>query len=174
MSVRSLLRCAVAFAVAAPLCALADSLNVKTGAWEMATVTVTTGMPVPAEALARMPPEQRAKLNEVFLARAGKSRTHVKKSCVTQKDLDQDRVIKSDDEGHCSRKVLSKSADKIVFEQTCEAPRASTSTLTIEAKTPESIVYSMDIVPRGAGGKVHVDINGRWLAASCAGIKDRD
>ena len=69
---------------------------------------------------------------------------------------------------------LSKSADKIAFEMTCEAPHAATSTPTIEAKTPESVVYSMDIVHGGAGGKVHVDISGRWLAASCAGIKDRD
>ncbi len=41
----------------------------------------------------------------------------------------------------------------------------------IEAETPESIVGSIDIVQSG-GGKVHGNIKGRWLGASCAGIKD--
>jgi hypothetical protein len=171
MFVKNLLRCAIAFAVATPLYVLADSLNAKTGAWEMTTTTLTTGMPAPAAALAKMPSEQRAKIEKMMQSRAGKPSTHVMKSCVTQKKLDQDRIIKSDDEGQCKKKIISKSANKIVFEQTCAAPRASTSTVMIEAKTPESIVASMDMVQGGASGKVHVDIKGRWLGANCAGIK---
>lgn len=172
MFIRSLLRCAVACAVASPLYALADSLNAKAGAWEMTMTTLTTGMPAPAEALAKMPPEQRAKIEQAMQARAGKPSTHVTKSCVTKEDLDQDRVIKSDDEDQCTRKIISKSANKIVFEQTCAAPHASTSSVTVEAKTPESIVASMDMVQGGASGKIHVDIKGRWLGASCAGIEE--
>ena len=172
MFTRSVLRCAVAIAVATPMCALADSLNVKTGAWEMTTTTLMTGMPAPAEALAKMPPEQRAKFEKAMQARADKPSTHLTKSCVTEVDLDQDRMISSDDEAQCTRKFISKSATKIAYEQTCEAPHASTSTVMIEAKTPESLVVSMDMVQGGASGKVHVDIKGRWLGASCAGIKD--
>jgi hypothetical protein len=36
------------------------------------------------------------------------------------------------------------------------------------------MVVSMDMVQGGSAGKVHVDIKGRWLGASCAGIKDAD
>lgn len=172
MFARNALGCAVAFAIATPLSALADSFNAKAGAWEMTTTTLTAGMPVPAEALAKMPPEQRARIEKAMQARAGRPGTHVTKSCVTKKDLDQDRVIKSDDEGKCRKKIVSKSASKIVFEQTCAAPHASTSTVMIEARTPESIVASMDMVQGSAGGKVHVDIRGRWLGASCAGISE--
>ncbi len=43
----------------------------------------------------------------------------------------------------------------------------------LEAKTPETIVGSIDLT-RAGSGKVHVDIKGRWLGASCAEIKDRD
>jgi len=161
---------AVALAVAMPLHALADSLNAKAGAWEMTTTTLSKGMPVPADSLAKMPPEQRAKIEKAIQARAGKLVTHVTKKCLTQADLDQDRVIKSDDEGQCKRKIISKSASKIVLEQTCAAPRASTSTMMIEARTPENIVSSIDIVQGDASGKIHVDIKGRWLGTSCAGI----
>ena len=41
----------------------------------------------------------------------------------------------------------------------------------IEAKTPDSIVAVVDTA-QGSGGKIHVDIKGRWLGASCAGIEE--
>jgi hypothetical protein len=172
MFIRNLLRCAIALTVAMPLYALADSFNAKPGAWEITTTTLTKGMLIPAQALANMPPAQRARVEQSMQARSGKPSTHVTKSCVTKTDLDQDRVLKSDDEENCKKKIVSKSASKIVYEQTCTAPNASKSTVKVEAMTPESIAASMDMVQGGAGGKIHVDIKGRWLGASCAGIKD--
>jgi len=174
MVLKRLIQCAVALAVAAPLYAHADSLNAKPGAWEMTTTTLTTGVPVPAEELAKMPPAQRARIEETMRSRAGKPRTRVKKSCITKKDLDQDRIIKSDDEGQCKNKIISKSSRKIVLEQTCGASHASTATVVIETKTPESISARMDMVQGGASGKVHVDITGRWLSPDCSGIKNDD
>jgi hypothetical protein len=171
MPVKTLLRCTIAFAVAMPLYALADSFNAKPGAWEITTTTLTQGMLIPAEAMANMTPAQRAKIEKTMQARSGKPRTHVTKNCVTQKRLDQDGMIASDNEEHCKKKILSKSASKIVYEQTCPAPNASKSTVKVEAVTPESIAASMDMVQGGGGGKIHVDIKGRWLGASCAGIK---
>ena len=155
--------------------ALADSLNAKPGAWEMTTTTLTTGMPAPPDMLAKMSPEQRTKIKAMMQARAGKPTTHVHASCMTQKDLDEDRIIKkSDDEDQCAQKIITKSANRLVIEKTCPAPRASTSQITVEAKTPERIVAGIDMKQGGADGKVHVDIKGHWLRASCAGIKDGD
>lgn len=155
--------------------ALADSFNAKPGAWEMTITTLTTGMPVSPDMLAKMSPEQRAKIEAMMQARAGKPSTHVYQSCMTQKDLDEDRIIKkSDDEDQCTQKIITKSANRLVIEKTCPAPRASTSQMTMEAKTPESIVASINMVQGGADGKAHVDIKGHWLRTSCAGIKDGD
>jgi hypothetical protein len=172
MFIRNLLRCAIAFVVAMPMYTFAASFNAKPGAWEITTTTLTTGMMIPAEALANMPPAQRAKIEKSMQARSGKPSTHVTKNCVTQKKLDQDSMIASDDEEHCKKKIITKSASKIVYEQTCAAPNASRSTVKVEAMTPESIAASMNMVQGGGGGKIHVDIKGRWLGASCAGIKD--
>jgi hypothetical protein len=173
MPVKIFLRCAVAFAVAIPVYALADSFNAKPGAWEITMTTLTKGMMIPAEDLADMPPAQRARIEKAMQARAGKPSTHVTKSCVTKADLDQDRVLKSDEDEHCKKNIISKSASKIVYEQTCSGPEASKSTVTVEAKSPESLAATMDMVQqRSGGGKIHVDIKGKWLGASCAGIKD--
>ena len=174
MNPQNLFRCLITLAAAVPLLAHADSLNARPGAWEMTTSTTTSGMMVPPDVLANMSPEQRAKIEKSMKAHEGKARTHVTKTCVTKEDLDQDRMLKSNDdddgEGKCVKKVVTKTSTKLVMEQTCAAPRGGSATTMIETKTPETVVAVMDMT-RGTGGKVHVDIKGRWLAASCAGIK---
>ncbi len=169
MFTKDIFRCALALAIVVPLHGFADALNVKTGAWEMTTTTLITGMPMPAEALAEMTPEQRARIEAMMAARAGKPSKHVSKSCVTKEDLDQDSMIKSDNVD-CKKDVISRSTTKIVVTETCDAPHASTSNVIIEARTPENVVASMDMTQPGASGKIHVDVDGRWLGASCAGI----
>jgi hypothetical protein len=173
MLFRNLLRFAIAFAVTMPLSALADSFNAKPGAWEISATTLMKGMMISAEALAGMPPEQRAMVERTMKARSGKPNTLVTKSCVTKADLDQDRMIKSEDEESCKKKIISKSASKMVYEQTCTGENAYKSTVTLEAKTPESIAATMDMVQSDGGGKVHVEMKGKWLGTSCAGIKDK-
>ena len=163
---------AVAFTM--PLCAFAESLNVKVGAWEMTTTTLMTGMMVPVEAQAKMSPEQRAMIEEAMKAYAGKPTTDVSKACVTKEDLDQDRLLMSENEDQCKRKIISKSATKIAFELTCAEPSPYKSTVTIEARTSEGIVGSMNIVQEDGSGKVHVDIKGRWLGTGCEGIEKGD
>ena len=139
---------------------------------------LTSGSLIPPDLLAKMPPEQRAKFEQSMQARSGKPMTHMSKTCVTQEDLDQNRIIKEEEEEkadglQCASKVISKSSSKLVIERTCPAPRASTAKMAMEAKTPETIVGSIDMT-RAGSGKVHVDIKGRWLGARCAEITDRD
>ena len=158
--------------------AMAESFNAKPGAWEMSITTLTAGTLIPPDVLAKMPPEQRAKFEQSMRARSGKPMTHTSKTCVTQEDLDQNRIIKEEEEEkedglQCTTKVVSKSSSKLVIDRTCPAPRASTAKMAMEAKTLENIVGSIDMT-RAESGKVHVDIKGRWLGASCAEIKDRD
>ena len=169
---KPLLQCAAALMLALPLYGFADSFNVKTGAWEMTTTTMSTGNFVPPDVLARMPPEQRAKMEQALQAHLGKPMTRVDKYCVTKEDLDQDRLFKSGNESQCTRKIVTKSATRVVLEQTCGAPRASTATVTVEARTPESVTTAVDVVQAGGGGKIHIEARGRWLGASCLGIKE--
>ena len=175
MFARTFVTIAIALVVAAPLQTFAASFNAKPGAWQMSMTTLMAGNPLPPEALANMPPENRAKVEEAMKARAGKPITITQKTCVSQKDLDQDRIIRAvKDDSNCTRKLVSKSATRLVMEQTCPEPRASTAQMTIEATTPESLTATIDMARADAKGKIHLDITGHWLGESCAGINEDD
>ncbi len=126
---------AIAAMLAAGACAGAESFNAKPGAWEMSVTTVTTGNPIPADVLEALPPDKRAEIEASMKERSGKADTDTFKSCVTQQDLDQNSMIKSESDSKCTRKVVSKSSTKIVVEQTCPPPRASTARRRSKQKT---------------------------------------
>ena len=137
--------------------------------------SVITGTLIPPDVLAKIPPERRAKLEQAMQARIGQPKIRTSKSRITQRDLDQNRLIKEESEGEepqCTTKVLSKSSSRLVIERACLAPHASTSQMTVEATTPETVVASIDRAIEGSG-KIHVDIKGHWLGTSCDEIKDR-
>jgi hypothetical protein len=173
MVARTLSAIAVALAAGISPPAVAASFNVKPGAWQMSMNILIVGTPLPAEALASMPPEKRARVEQAMKERAAKPVTVSHKACVTQKQLDQNRIIESaKDESQCARKVLSQSATKLVMEQVCPAPHASTSQMTIEARTPESLSANIVRVRGDGKGKVLMDVRGFWLGPNCAGITD--
>ena len=157
--------------------ARAESLNVKPGAWELTVTTIASGMKLSPEMAANMTPAQRIQMEQMMKARDGKPHTMTVPSCVTKEDVSQDRIIKEmedeDDDaaGQCKAKVISKSSSKLVIDQICPGPPASTGHLTIEAKTPESLVATGDRNLKGSG-KTHMDIKGKWLRASCEGIEE--
>jgi integrase len=94
MFVRTLVTIAIALGAGIPLQAFAASFDAKPGAWQMSMTTLIVGNPLPPEALESMPPEKRAKVEEAMKARAGRPITITQKTCVSQKDLDQDRIVR--------------------------------------------------------------------------------
>lgn len=172
MSVQSLIRCALACLFAAPLCLHAEPFAAKPGAWELTTTTVTTGAFIPPDEIAKMKPEERAQLEKHMQEASGKPVTRVTRTCMTRERLDQESMTAFKNGGPCKRKVVSKTAKKIVVERTCPAPRASTATWTAEAPTPETMNATSDVVLQ-AGGKMHMEIKGKWLGASCEGMGKR-
>jgi hypothetical protein len=165
---------ALAFATLVSLGARADQLNIKTGEWEMTTVGLTTGMPIPEEKLSKMSPEQRARLEQIMQAHSGKPSAHVRNTCVTKEKLAKSNIIKDDAPEGCTKKVIANSPTKVVVERTCAAPQESVSTISIEAPTPESVLVNVDRMQGGAQGKVHISIQGRWLGASCSAGTEAD
>jgi hypothetical protein len=164
-------RMVLALAMFASPCALAEALNLEVGAWEISTTTVMSGQAVPDSVLAQMPAEQRARMAAAMAARSANPTTTVTKSCMTQADLDRNSMLDTDDEGQCTQKVLSDTASKVEMQRTCTAP-ASQTTMTIEAPTRHSTVATMDMTRGEDGAKVHMEMHGKWLGTSCAGIDD--
>src|SRR5690348_6570180 len=85
----------------------AATLDVKTGLWEMTSVGETSGRPpIPAEVLAKMTPEQRAKIEQQMAAgMAAANQPHVRKECITQKALE--RGLNFENRPNCKTTVLN-------------------------------------------------------------------
>ena len=170
MSIIKFIICAGAIALIASA-ARAASFDVKTGAWESTVTSTTTGMAIPPDMLSKLPPDQRAKIEEAMRARSGQPHTIKRKYCVTQKDLDEDRLMQEESGSQCSRKVLSKSSTRLELEQTCgAAPHAMTMHVSVQATSSESVTLTVDGQMQG-GSKSHTEGKSRWLSASCTGIE---
>lgn len=177
---QALLRCglmvALCMATLTPN-AQAESLNVKPGAWELTVTTVTSGMKLSPEMSANMTPAQRAQMERMMKAREGKPHTMTAPSCITKEDISYDRIIKEmEDEDEdaavkCKIKVISKSSSKLVLDQLCPGPPASTTHFTIDAKTPESFT-AVGEREQHKSGKAHMEIKGKWVGAGCEDIND--
>jgi hypothetical protein len=103
-------------------------LDAKLGLWETTTTTETAGMPampqmppIPPETLARMPPEQRAKLEALRKGGLGAPRTHNSRSCVTREVLERGFALDQNERGteNCTNKVVSSSSARQEIQVEC-------------------------------------------------------
>lgn len=148
-------------------------LNVKTGAWQMTLKTTMNGNPIPAAALAQMPPDRRAKVMAAMQARSGKTTSQVYKECVTATDLnDPGKFGPHDGDSHCTNTLVASTPSVTKVRMTCTGEDASSGTATFQASSPTTIVGVIDLAGIGGGAKVHVEETGTWLGASCVGIHD--
>jgi hypothetical protein len=118
-----------------------------------------------------MPPAQRARMEETMRARAGKVNTTTRRSCVTKEDIARSDLMRND-RSNCKRKVIAQNARHLEVDEVCTAPEASTSHFKFDATSAESYTGVIDMA-RAEGGKVHIDMSGRWIGATCEkGVHD--
>jgi len=164
------------FLVAAALCCVAawaadtTSLNVKTGEWE-STITVQTAgqLPIPQEALDKMTPQQRAKIDAAIKAQGGQPRTTVSKSCVRKEDLDKPFSNIAQRES-CKSTVLTSTATRQELRMECEMDGGKLSgTLKLEAVDSGDVKGTMQMVASNGGRTINVNTNfaAKWLGPRC-------
>ncbi len=149
-------------------------LNVKEGLWEMTVTHSMTGMPatpnIPAEALAKMPPEQRARIEAML---KGAPSTDVRKECITKEKLEKHSAF-SASRGDCTRTVVNSTGSKLEVKFHCEEKQSSSDgTLLMEAIGSDSVRGTMHSVTNGNGRTMTMDftISSKYLSASCGDIK---
>jgi hypothetical protein len=120
LRIKVLLGAAVAVCAAAWAFDNATPLNIKPGYWETTVTMSRSGAPpIPPEVLARMPAEQRARIEERMKASAAQGpQTHVTKHCVTKEDLAKSFGA-FDDNPNCKRTILASSARSLDFKLEC-------------------------------------------------------
>lgn len=160
--------------LAPALAADKTALKVKPGLWEMTVDNETSGRPpVPAEALARLPPEQHAQI-EAQLQQLTPPKHQVKKQCVTQKTLDRGfEKMERMGEGNCTRTVVANTATLLEGRVQCKGAANVSGSYRFEAGSPEAVVGTSDMTTSDGTHtmKMKYDIKGKWLGSDCGAVQ---
>lgn len=152
-------------------------LNVKTGLWENTIQTTTNGqMPIPAELLSRLTPEQRAKFEARMEARtkensAPKTRTSTNRECETKEKLAEQPFS---NQKECKQTVLTSTSTKAEVKMVCDfGDVKSSGIMHIDVLTPESVRGSGQMTSNGGGHTmtVNTSFSSKWLGPSCGSLK---
>lgn len=149
-------------------------LNVKEGLWEVTVTHSMSGMPampaIPPETLAKMPPEQRARIEAMM---KGGASTDVRKDCVTKEKLDKQTAF-SDNRKECTRTVVNSTGSKLEVKLHCEDKQTSSDgTLLLEALGSDSVKGSMHSVTNSNGRTMTMDFtfSSKYLGPACGDVK---
>jgi hypothetical protein len=175
---QTLVVCFGAAAAAIAAAAAADApFDVKPGLWQVRMHGTTSGEPpIPAEALANLPPEQRAKFEAAIraaMARAGAPR--VTKSCITAEQLR--RVPDFGRDRECRQTVVTRTATELELRQVCTGTGSDearmSGTVHFTAVDRETVEGTAEITrsSRGQAMKVNEKISGKWLGPDCGDVK---
>jgi hypothetical protein len=154
--------------------------NIKPGLWEVATSPHISGeMPIPEDQLAKMTPEQRARLEAAMKAHmTNGAKPRVYKECMTPEKIARGFDIDPHgDDSSCKRKVVSSSASELTLHDECNKPERKTVTdVHFEVKGGTQMSGKINVVMTSAGKTMTVNstVQGKWLGASCGTVKDAE
>jgi hypothetical protein len=180
---RTLLQAAVAsLACAATVTALVQAAdftkpNIKPGLWEVTTNPKMSGqMPIPEEQLAKMTPEQRARLQAAMQAGAGKQRVY--KECMTPEKIARGfEMDRGEDQASCKRTIVSSTSNELTLHDECTRPeRKSVTDVHFDIKGATQMNGKIKVVVTSSGKTMTVDttVQGKWLSANCGTVKDTE
>jgi hypothetical protein len=143
-------------------------LNAKPGLWEVTSVTVRSGTPpIPAETLAKLTPEQRARIEAQFKGMAA-PQTTTKQSCFTPEDVAKGFGW-NNSEKSCRQTIVSSTGTRQEVKWECEGQQKGSGTIKIEAPDP-SHVNSLVELNMGAMN-IKVTNTAKWLGNACGDVK---
>jgi hypothetical protein len=148
-------------------------LNVKTGLWESTVTSTRTGqVPIPAELLSRLSPEQRAKFEARMKANsAPKATTVTKKDCETKEKLAEQPF---NNQKECKQTIVTSSNTKVEIKVSCEfGDIKANGTMQVEALTPESVKGSGQMASNGGGQSMSMNTSftAKWLGPTCGSVE---
>jgi hypothetical protein len=131
-------------------------------------------MPIPAEMLNRLSPEQRARMEERMNAHsAAHSSTTTEKHCVTKEDMEKDR-LKLAEAKECTTTVINTTSTTVKAKLVCDQEGMhATGTLELVAADPEHMSGSYQSTVEANGHTMNVDgtWTSKWLGSSCGDVR---
>ena len=152
------------------------TLNVRPGLWEMTTSGETSGtVPIPADVLAWLPPDRRAKVEAAMAAnQSHAAKPHVYKECVTQASLQHGFNLDEERGHHCQNTVVTANSSTMDVKMQCKETNGTVSgTIHFTAATPEVVngTVSMSMTDGVHTFNVNRVMNAKWLGADCGNVK---
>ncbi len=152
-------------------------LNLKEGLWEVTSTHSITGMPgIPPETLAKMPAEQRARV-EAAMKQGGMGgpKTEVRKDCVTKEKLEK-RTAFDQNRKECTRTIVNSTGSRLEMKIHCEGKEQQMSMdgdFMVEAVGSDSAKGSMHAVSSGNGRTMNIDFtfSSRYLGPACGDVQ---
>ena len=150
-------------------------LDVKTGLWEVTTVTNLSGqMPIPPELLEKLTPEQRARFQERMNAKSMQpAKPIVSRNCLTQEQLDKGDSF-TEDRKSCTHTVISSTRSKVEVRLQCtENDMKFDAKLQFEAVDSENV--KGQTLSTATGGDHTMNSNSsfiaKWISPNCGTTK---
>jgi Protein of unknown function (DUF3617) len=166
----------VATLIAIPALAGAATLNIKPGLWEVHSTIKRSGEPpIPDSVMAKLTPEQRAKVEAALKARAAKGPTEtVTKNCITEKDLEKPMPLDPGSHNKDCKSTLVKSSHTMqMIHVECTGQQNVAGDWKFEAIDSKSMIGTMDMKVSAGSHTMTVNgkFQGKWLQASCEAPK---
>ncbi len=149
-------------------------LNVKPGLWETTATYKTSGAPpIPPETLAKLTPQQRARLEERMNANsAGNSNTATDKHCVTKQDVE--KADFGQGKGECTYTVQTSTSTQVKGKYSCNVQGMTVNgAVDINAPDAEHITGSTQGSLNAGNRTMNVEstFTSTFLSANCGNAK---
>lgn len=147
-------------------------LDVKTGLWETTSTTNVGGhLPIPPDQMAKLTPEQRARIEQAMKQSSGKPIVH--KSCLTKENLEKGYGF--DDHKECTHKVLNSSTRNLEVQMNCTEQEGTKVNVLVKvnALSSTNVKGTTHITAEGGGNTMTSDgtFTSKWLSSDCGSVK---
>jgi hypothetical protein len=148
-------------------------LDVKTGLWQNTMTTSLAGdMAIPPERLAKLSPEQRARVEAAMNARSGQgARTTTYQTCLTKEELQKTPFNNKKD---CTETLVSSTKSQAEIKLVCTMEGIDGSgEMQIHALSDESVSGSGHGTASLQGRTMNTSwkLTGKWIGESCGNVK---
>jgi hypothetical protein len=155
--------------------AVAATLDVKPGLWEVTSQGEASGMPpIPPQALAQMSPEQRAQAMAAMQgAMKRMNQPNVTRSCITQKMLDRGLDFQHPNNETCKQTVVSSTSRALDLRVECTGEQKTNGTLHIDAINAQTFGGTINMVSTDGTNTMTMKqtMQGKWLGSNCGDVK---
>jgi len=150
-------------------------LDVKLGLWETTVVGESSGAPpIPPEMLAKMTPEQRARMEAAFKQQQAEgAKTHTMQKCMTKEDLTRTTFMGKDDP-QCTKTIITSTSRKLEGKVECTHGGGKQSgTFTVEATDSTNVKGDVHMVLSAGANTMTANshFTGKWIGPQCGTVK---